>query len=398
MELLLEYNTPDHIFLSIDNNSTHYLNFRDVGAIGFFLTDNKEFYCDNSLTHTEMKEDYCAKHFGFASNNEYNDYVENPDNDSTTIEAMEEEYEAMYAEITGRGSSTIEGRFWKDYNVIAFWYNIPDFDDFRLIIDGLSDFLNKNLKLDDIRIALEQDVLPCSEIYKESVLVKNIDRENSEREKALHLMNAEEKVQTTQMKDYLRNRSEKLGKKLKLSNANKEMPMAQWRALHNTSENKNNRKKQIFEQKIKELVIEAINESKPYWKYEKMPRSSKENEIESSWEAFENTLGDIEGHIPTRISYPNSYERDEYEDKKYRKEDLLDADPYDDYPNAFTEYDDVMAGYNAMQCMSDNPLDSQYKKQHWTGRTDKDGNLVWNVDFDKVVENTLRKVKNKLFI
>ena len=39
-----------------------------------------------------------------------------------------------------------------------------------------------------------------------------------------------------------------------------------------------------------------------------------------------------------------------------------------------------------MQCMSDNPLDSQYHKQHWQGRTDKDGNLVWGVDFDKVVE------------
>ena len=147
---------------------------------------------------------------------------------------------------------------------------------------------------------------------------------------------------------------------------------------------------------IKNIVKETLQEAKPYWELEKHPHSSKENEIESSWDGYENTLGDIDGQIPTRINYPNSYERDDYEYNKYKKEDLLDADPYDDYPSDFTKNDEDLPGYKAMQCMSDNPLDSQYHKQHWQGRTDKDGNLVWGVDFDKVVENVLKRIKNNL--
>lgn len=155
-------------------------------------------------------------------------------------------------------------------------------------------------------------------------------------------------------------------------------------------------KKQVLKECIKNIIKETIQESKPYWELEDNPRSSKENEIEASWEGFENTLGDTDGQIPTRINYPNSFEKDYYEYNKYKKDDLLDADPYDDYPNAFTEYDEDMAGYSAMQCMSDRPLDAQYRKQHWKGRTDKDGNLTWGVDFNKVVENVLNRIKNNL--
>ena len=147
---------------------------------------------------------------------------------------------------------------------------------------------------------------------------------------------------------------------------------------------------------IKNIVQEAINNTTPYWELEKTPRSSKENEIKASWDGFENTLGDYNGHIPTKINYPNSYERNEYEFNKDKKEDILDADPYDDYPSAFTTYDDDMSGYAAMQAMSDNHNNSQYHKQHWQGRTDNDGNLVWKVDFDKVVENVIHRIKNKI--
>ena len=150
---------------------------------------------------------------------------------------------------------------------------------------------------------------------------------------------------------------------------------------------------------IKHIVKCAIKESKkPYWELENNPRSSKQNEIEASWDGFENTLGDVDGQIPTKISYPNSFEKMYYDQNKYNKEDLLDADPYDDYPNDFTKHDEDLPGWAAMNALDDeHPLTAQYYKQHWTGRTDKDNNLVWNLNFDTTVENVLRKVKNKLY-
>ena len=252
--IIYEDNSPDHVSFNDQE-----LFFRDDDAIVFFLTDENEFYCDFGKTHSEIKYDFIAKKLGFNSNDEYNDYIEN--NPGIRSEALEEEYEALLNDIRFSGCC-IEGRFWSNNNVIAFWYKIPSLDVIKKILNGIENFTNKNIDINNVFIALDDDILSVED-YFNSKQNQNIDKEKSEELRKLHLMNAEDKVQTSQMQDYLRNKSENTGKKLQYNNSKGEMPMAQWRALHSTSENKNKKqnKKMIFTNKdIKNAINEAFSD------------------------------------------------------------------------------------------------------------------------------------------
>ena len=79
---------------------------------------------------------------------------------------------------------------------------------------------------------------------------------------------------------------------------------------------------------------------------------SKEDEINASWEAYENTMDDYNGEIPTALSNPNSEERNDYDtlrDKYDEYTDRYSDGDYSivggDYPNKFTDNDE---GYQSM--------------------------------------------------
>lgn len=60
--------------------------------------------------------------------------------------------------------------------------------------------------------------------------------------------------------NYLKDRSQNIGKKLTMSNG-KEMPLAQWKALHTTSESKTDKKKKrikLTENELENIVYETI--------------------------------------------------------------------------------------------------------------------------------------------
>ena len=260
--IINEYNSPDHIFLYKDGGEQK-LGFRDNDAIGFFLRGNGDFYCGKAMTHSELKYDYIANKLGFKTNDEYNDYIDN--NPGIESEALEEEFEAIENDIMSRGSECIEGRYWCNNNIIAFWYEVPQFEEFKKIINGIASFIHSNININDVTIAVDDfDLMFAKDYFSNgSDKYNNIDKEKSEELRALHLMNAEEKAQTSQMKDYLQNKSENTGKKLKYNNSKGEMPMAQWRALHSTSENKTikyNNKMRITKKDIKKAINEAFSD------------------------------------------------------------------------------------------------------------------------------------------
>lgn len=263
--IINENNSPDHVFL-VKNGKTERLAFRDDDAIGFFLRNsNGDFYCNNAKTHLELKYDYIANKLGFNSNDEYNDYVDN--NPSIESEALEEEFEALEAEIVHRGSECLEGRYWINDNIISFWYEIPSFNIFNKIMNGIASFTHTNINVNDVIITVGDDDLITAKDYYNSNNSKNIDKEKSAELRALHLMNAEEKAQTSQMQNYLQNKSANIGKKLKFQDSNGEMTMAQWRALHNTSENKQDKintemsnKIKLTENELRDIIKETIHE------------------------------------------------------------------------------------------------------------------------------------------
>ena len=258
--IINEYNSPDHIFLQ-NNGEEQKLTFRDNDAIGFFLRKNGDFYCGEAKTHSELKYDYIANQLGFNSNDEYNDYVDN--NPSIESEALEEEFEALESEILSRGSDCIEGRYWCNNNIISFWYEVPSFNEFQKIINGISSYIHSNININDVVIAVDDFELETAKDYYSGNNQNKLDKEKSEALRNLHLMNAEEKVNTSQMKDYLQNKSENTGKKLKYNNSKGEMPMAQWRALHSTSENKiknSNNKMRLTKKDIKKAINEAFSD------------------------------------------------------------------------------------------------------------------------------------------
>lgn len=381
--IINEYNSPDHVFL-VKNGKTERLAFRDDDAIGFFLRNsNGDFYCNNSKTHLELKYDYIANKLGFNSNDEYNDYVDN--NPSIESEALEEEFEALEAEIVYRGSECLEGRYWINDNIISFWYEIPSFIIFNKIMNGIASFTHTNINVNDVIITVGDDDLITAKDYYNSNNSKNIDKEKSAELRALHLMNAEEKAQTSQMQNYLQNKSANIGKKLKYQDSNGEMTMAQWRALHNTSENKQDKintemsnKIKLTENELRDIIKETIHEI-----IDNDSEYSKDDEIEASWDAFENTFNqEKDGNLPTRLGNKD-FENFYYNVGKYNYDNAVQNIGLD-YPNAFSTDDKYVKGRAAMDVLDDNHPHLQHlNKYAWNGKA-KNGRIDYT---DDVVES-----------
>ena len=223
IKLLKEYNCPDIVFL--DHKT---LKYTDNDAVTFFLHPIYGFCADSHITHSELIDDIIVRYMNIGF-----DYY-------TSFEkALEKEFEPEecrqlideFNELQDEFMSVehITGRYWSNHDIISFWAKLPDEKSFNVIINELK------LDMSTLRIALEYKIVNANEIYDKSDSEFIFNDKKQEQAKALHLMNAEEKANSPQMQDYLHNRSENIGKKLSYSN-NGEMPMAQYRALHTTSE------------------------------------------------------------------------------------------------------------------------------------------------------------------
>ena len=223
IKLLKEYNCPD--IVALDHKT---LKYTDNDAVTFFLHPIYGFCADSHITHSELIDDIIVRYMNIG----FDYYI-------SFEKALEKEFEPEecrqliddFNELQDEFMSVehITGRYWSNHDIISFWTKLPDEKSFNVIINELK------LDMSTLRIALEYKIVNANEIYDKSDSEFIFNDKKQEQAKALHLMNAEEKANSPQMQDYLHNRSENIGKKLSYSN-NGEMPMAQYRALHTTSE------------------------------------------------------------------------------------------------------------------------------------------------------------------
>ena len=143
---------------------------------------------------------------------------------------------------------------------------------------------------------------------------------------------------------------------------------------------------------IKECVKNILQEEKPLWYDEKRPKTKKEDEVEASWNAFKNTYGDDKGHIPTDLNDEDSWEHTK---NKWGKEDKnnLWMLPDLDYPSDFT---DDTEGRRSMSVLSDNDWISKTNKATWKGKSDKNGRISYDINFDDIVENIYNRISCKI--
>ena len=225
VKLLKEYNCPD--IVALDHKT---LKYTDNDAVTFFLHPIYGFCADSHITHSELIDDIIVRYMNIG----FDYYI-------SFEKALETEFEHEecrqliddFNELQDEFMSVehITGRYWSNHDIISFWSKLPDEKSFNVIINEL------RLDMSTLRIALEYKIVNANEIYDKSDSEFIFNDKKQEQAKALHLMNAEEKAISPQMQDYLHNRSENIGKKLSYNNKKGEMPMAQYRALHTTSEN-----------------------------------------------------------------------------------------------------------------------------------------------------------------
>ena len=103
-------------------------------------------------------------------------------------------------------------------------------------------------------------------------------------------------------------------------------------------------------------------------------REGKEDEINASWDAYENTFGvDMDGNIPTKLDTDNFYPM--YHSIGKDKYNTLKTKSEIDYPNEFSIDSEYFKGRNAMDAMDDRfPMTQKMRQNHWRGKA-KDGRI-----------------------
>ena len=103
-------------------------------------------------------------------------------------------------------------------------------------------------------------------------------------------------------------------------------------------------------------------------------REGKEDEINASWDAYENTFDTyIDGTIPTKLDKDNFYPM--YHNIGKDKYNTLKTKSEIDYPNEFSTDSKYFKGRNAMEAMDDRfPTTQQMRQNHWRGKA-KDGRI-----------------------
>ena len=154
----------------------------------------------------------------------------------------------------------IEGRIWvNDKNNVsfAFWELPSSNSELVKVINKILSELNlptyvvgSDNNTININIGLENKVINLDDMFNNYDSVKETERTikpDMEKEKQIHLMKQQDKRKA--LEGFRKAKENKLGKQLSSydedGNFKSEMPLAQWRALHSTSENKINGKKII---------------------------------------------------------------------------------------------------------------------------------------------------------
>lgn len=139
-------------------------------------------------------------------------------------------------------SKIIQGRIWLNSRIMSFWCKLPSSDILKNIVQGLSEKLRINFQSDWVVNGAEneENVYMLRDALNGTVKLAykyDVNQEDKIQDlKNIHLMKGDEKREY--INDYLKDRNDNLGKKLAYSNDKDEMPLAQWRALHTTSESK----------------------------------------------------------------------------------------------------------------------------------------------------------------
>ena len=157
----------------------------------------------------------------------------------------------------------ITGRYWINDNIIGFWNIMPDINIINKSIDAIKSYYNYNIDKSTLSIVVDEKsnnanhkLVPYMDFIQNYLAPKHWNSEEFKQDYALHLADAETK--RDKMSDYLRDRSQNISKKLTMDNG-KEMPLAQWKALHSTSESKVNKKRiNLTENELKNIVYETI--------------------------------------------------------------------------------------------------------------------------------------------
>lgn len=224
------YNSsPDHITM----NDKRY-EYTDSDALAFVF-NNKE------------KVTYVASEFGKSYGKLYNELYRQLSRDLEEEEIM-----------SGEPKYLFDGRLWLNLKCIITWENITDRTTWKNIISTLEKRVNQDLSdvyllnVDGQIVKYSDYVQGDTKLNQQSDEDKTKEQERMRQEKAKHLMNRDEKLADPEMSAYLKDRSDNIGKKLSYSNGKGEMPMAQWRALHTTSEG-------VIKRVNKRLIAEAAD-------------------------------------------------------------------------------------------------------------------------------------------
>lgn len=115
----------------------------------------------------------------------------------------------------------------------------------------------------------------------------------------------------------------------------------------------------LTEEDLHRVIVESI---------QNILNEGKEDEINASWDAFENTFdSDIDGTIPTELDKDNFYPM--YHQFGKDKHDSLEARSELDYPSDFSTDSKYFKGSNAMDALDNRfPTTQKMRQNHWRGK------------------------------
>lgn len=212
-------NNPDGVCSDIDGKN-HYYDDDDAYPFIYDLRNNKfHFGNEHGDTHTNM---------------------------------MQYEMDLDKQERETLRKNSLQGRYWQSINTFSIWDN-PEPPIVKKVGDNLIQKLGGSIR-PTLKYAAPSKIYNFGDYINPNKSTQKetpVDIEKLNQAKAVHLMRGEEKRQA--LNGYLDDKYADIGKKLSYSNGKGEMPMAQWRALHSTSEALD-----IFY--VDKLVSEAVDE------------------------------------------------------------------------------------------------------------------------------------------
>ena len=184
----------------------------------------------------------------YAQKNGYENFTE-------YIRATRKKFSEVGQEISKfvKSQRFVEGRIWPEGGknfLFAFWELPSNKYELSKCINGVLNKIGADINSSNINIALEDKVISYDDMvnnYESSLERQRVIKPAIQKIKNVHLMGAKEKDEA--LRDAKVAKFRKFGKDLamhdKEGNFTSEMPMAQWRALHSTSENRKRNKKII---------------------------------------------------------------------------------------------------------------------------------------------------------